>query len=527
MSVAYSWQGATTDTTHVVSIETVGSFNARLVVSTSSALTNPVYGPTVAVNGWGKLTIDGLTANTAYHWGVELNGTLDPYRGKFRTAPTPGTPHSFSFAAASCGQTGSNALTFERIQDRDPAFMLHMGDLHYSDINVNNVETFRTAFRNVLASARQRALYNNVPLFYVWDDHDYGPNGASKSSTSRPAALSTYREVVPHPPLAFSGPANDTPVSQTFTWGRCTFVSLDTRSERVSGKLIGDVQLAWLLDIINNFTGALLVIQCGVPWISGSSTDTWFGATVERASVANAIANAGLINRVLFIHGDAHSVNLDDGRNNKYATDWPNLPGPPVVGLAPLDRSNSVKGGPYSHGSYTDSQTQYGVVDIADNGTTINVTVTGYRADTDAALASLSFTTTEIPPPAPPPSPLTGPFQWSVRTEETTTAQVSPYSEPFTFTIGGDPGEQTLSLRFWNGMEWVWSDGVHYWDGSSWTPVVSMSRWTGTSWRLFNLRAEPDPDPGNPPFQWTVRTQEAASGEVSPYASPFQFTTGT
>ena len=41
---------------------------------------------------------------------------------------------------------------------------------------------------------------------YMWDDHDYGPNDSDRFSPARDAALSSYRDVVPHFPLpgAFS-----------------------------------------------------------------------------------------------------------------------------------------------------------------------------------------------------------------------------------------------------------------------------------------------------------------------------------
>src|SRR5690606_8494463 len=125
-----------------------------------------------------------------------------------------------------------------------------------------------------LSSATQADLYQNVPVAYMWDDHDWAPNDGDGSHVGRPAALATYREVVPHYPIPFAGDPDDTPVGQTFVVGRVRFVLLDTRSESDfygqsagNGIMIGQTQLDWLLDIIENLAERLLVITVQIPWI--------------------------------------------------------------------------------------------------------------------------------------------------------------------------------------------------------------------------------------------------------------------
>src|SRR5690606_39001988 len=110
----------------------------------------------------------GLDADTVYHWAIEEDSVLgeDP-AGTIRTFPPEGQPASFMFAAASCGQTGSTAASYSRILDRAPLFFMHMGDLHYENIDTNNPALFRGAFESVLDSAPQSALYQNVPVAYM------------------------------------------------------------------------------------------------------------------------------------------------------------------------------------------------------------------------------------------------------------------------------------------------------------------------------------------------------------------------
>ena len=86
-----------------------------------------------------------------------------------------------------------------------------------------------------LTQPGQAALYRHVPIAYVWDDHDYGPNDAGADSPTRTAARTAYREVVPHHPLVRPG---DSPIQQAFTIGRVRFVLTDNRSERTEDSML-------------------------------------------------------------------------------------------------------------------------------------------------------------------------------------------------------------------------------------------------------------------------------------------------
>jgi hypothetical protein len=140
----------------------------------------------------------GLRPATNYRFTVVVDGEPDATRGagSFRT---PGVgAESFRVALSSCARVGSNARVFDAIAAADPLVYLQMGDLHYANIGRNSPDAFRSAYDTLLTEPGQAALYRQVPIAYVWDDHDYGPNDADSTSASRPAARQVYREVVPH-----------------------------------------------------------------------------------------------------------------------------------------------------------------------------------------------------------------------------------------------------------------------------------------------------------------------------------------
>ncbi len=91
---------------------------------------------------------------------------------------------------------------FDTIRKEEPLFFLHLGDFHCEDIVKNDRALYRRAFDTVLASPVQFALYRHVPLVYVWEDHDFGPNDSYSADPGGSAARLTYRENVPHYPLA-------------------------------------------------------------------------------------------------------------------------------------------------------------------------------------------------------------------------------------------------------------------------------------------------------------------------------------
>jgi hypothetical protein len=113
-----------------------------------------------------------------------------------------------------------------------------------------------------------------------------------------------------------------------------------------------------------------------VPWIGSRSAgaDHWAGYSTERAEIADFIAD-NEITGLLMLAGDAHMLAIDDGSNNDYATNGG--ASFPVFQAAALDRRGTVKGGPYSEGTYPGGG-QFGLVTVEDGGgDTITITLSG------------------------------------------------------------------------------------------------------------------------------------------------------
>jgi rifampicin phosphotransferase len=383
--VDWVWAGATTatETTVVARIRGSGPADVRLAVDDDPSFPAPRWTELRTADDAGdrvvRFTVPDLAPDRTYHYALEVDGALDEgRRGRVRTLPVG--PASFRLALASCARNGSNGAVFDAIRERDPLVYVNVGDFNYANIDTDDQAAFRDAYRTTLRPPAQSALYRSTSVGYVWDDHDYGANDATRDSPTRPAAMAVYRDLVPHYPLA----GDDAPIFQSFTAGRVRVVMLDGRSARSPAgepepTMLGDDQLRWLEGELRAARdgGQVVVLAAATPWIApaDAASDTWGGYADERARLASFIADEGIAGRMVMVTGDAHMVALDDGTNAGYAPGGTG--GFPVLNAAALDRPGGTKGGPYSDGMFPGGG-QFGEVEVVDRGTdTITVTLRG------------------------------------------------------------------------------------------------------------------------------------------------------
>jgi phosphodiesterase/alkaline phosphatase D-like protein/membrane-associated phospholipid phosphatase len=357
--------------TVVARLDDVGAVPVSLVVRARDGADETVATAMTDSDGIVRLRAADLDAATTYDWWVEVAGETDQGRGRGSFTTAPAGAASFTIAAAACARTGSDGAVYDAIRDAAPLLYLVTGDLHYANIAATEPGPFLAAYGRVLTSPAQAALYREVPVDYVWDDHDYGPNDADSTSPGRDAARSAYRQAVPHVPLATDGA-----IHHAFTIGRVRFVVTDSRSERTDSTMLGEEQLAWLLDELADARRWGLVVWANAdPWIAPASAgrDDWGGYADERRTIADAIAAAGVDNLVM-VSGDAHMLAVDDGSNSDYSTNGGG--GFPVLHAGALDRPGSVKGGPYSEGAFPGAG-QFGLLHIDDDGDRVTVELEG------------------------------------------------------------------------------------------------------------------------------------------------------
>jgi alkaline phosphatase D len=399
--VVWIWSGAvTSDSARLVARlrRPAAATAVRLLVATEPAFGSArPFAPAPVREGILRFALEDLEPATLHHYALEVDGQRREPAGSFETFAEGSM--SFRVALGSCARTGSNHRIFDTIRRLAPRFFLHLGDFHYENIDSIEPADYLRAFDRVLGSPRQAALYRGVPIAYVWDDHDYGPNDADGTLPGGDAARAAYGLAVPHYPL----PGSDS-IQQAFSVGRVRFVLIDVRShrdpiERPDGpdkSMLGEAQRGWLFDELERAarTHALVVWANPVPWITKNeppdSGHGWQRYAWERRQIADRIRELGLERRLVMVSGDGHMAALDDGTHSRYTSE--DLPEPafPVLHAAPLDRYPRLKGGPYSHGYSRPRRLfgllqiqQFGLLDVRDDGERLEVELSGRDADGD------------------------------------------------------------------------------------------------------------------------------------------------
>lgn len=319
-------------------IETVGAAVATdatmiNVVALTSDVPPTVTEGIVASYTSAAFTIGGLAADTRYYVAPRINGeTKTDLVAALRTAPPAGTAKSFNFVVGSC-TNGAYQLgnPYAPVAALEPAFIVHCGDIDYSDIMVNDPRAQRDRnTRTWRDTAGVQEMLLACPLIYMPDDHDAGPDDnhwdqVLATRATHAQIMANTRQVVRETTPRFAD-WNQAVLSQSWTWGRVRFILPDLRAQRryTAG---GPTFLGDGIDPptgYDHITAVLAAIDQaatdGMKMLVFISTSTWAPAVydswdryapAEQAVLAQKFRDSPV--HVLLIHGDAHQGVIDDG----------------------------------------------------------------------------------------------------------------------------------------------------------------------------------------------------------------------
>jgi len=284
--------------------------------------------------------LSGLWPNTSYEYALaDENRTVTSGPFDFRTFPDSrvSTGSHFRFVASSCitpnfpylplhGRTikGFDLLAdylfpTTPVESVPPAeFMLFLGDFIYSDVPQyigDDKEAYRRLYRRNYQSKSFKKIYERLPVFHTYDDHEIKNNYAGLGNDSQPPfpsaadAFKIYNADANYDSLADQHYYN-------FRYGDAAFFVLDTRRYRTPateeapvGTMLGETQLAalhnWLAHA--NGTASFKFIVSSVPftslWGYDAQNDSWAAFPAEKAALLDALHS---VPNVVIISGDRH-----------------------------------------------------------------------------------------------------------------------------------------------------------------------------------------------------------------------------
>jgi phosphodiesterase/alkaline phosphatase D-like protein len=208
-----------------------------------------------------------------------------------------------------------------------------------------------------------------------------------------------YRQQFAHPilPLADCG-------ARSWVIGRVRFIQTDetvlasakAATDNSSKTKLGTTQKAWFKAEIDAAVAAgQAVVWFGDgPWITptgNGSSNEWAFYNTERTELGTYITTSGV--RMIRLHGDAHTLFNDNGANNNWGA-FPTACGAPIHTTAQT-YGYTISGSRWPTAT-TNGSRHYGIVDVADNGTTITFTIHGWSSTVAAPTEVERFTETVV-----------------------------------------------------------------------------------------------------------------------------------
>jgi len=262
----------------------------------------------------GVIRMGDLSPNQTYHYSILLDGkeALHPPYPSFKTPPaaTAGTGRlRFCFVSCSGYQPYEPAAGWADIATRtNMDLILMLGDNHYA--NSSDKAAQRKAYLGQRSSPGFLAATRSIPVYGIWDDHDFGPNDSDGSLPGKDMALSAFLEHWANPG---AGERENPGIYFKFSRGDVEFFCLDGRYHRSPNRspvtpektMLGARQLEWFKESLTASKARIKVLVSGSEWQSYGTPDSWTSFARERDDLFQFIDHKG-IQGVILISGDRH-----------------------------------------------------------------------------------------------------------------------------------------------------------------------------------------------------------------------------
>jgi len=312
--------GSVTDSGVRFWVRTACETGVQVRLSRSERMTNPVTSAIARTDAERDYTavmeVSGLAADTPYFYELLVGGKVVRTNARrFRTFPAVGKGARFSVCfGGGAGYTPKHERMWDTIAWRGPLALLLLGDNVYIDHPLKP-QVQRYCYYRRQSRPEFRRLAGSVPVFAIWDDHDFCTNdGFGGPETDRPEwkrpVWRVFKENFVNP--AYGGGEERPGCWFDLSIGDVDFFLLDGRYYRDHNAepptMLGPVQKQWLFEKLSKSKGTFKVIASPVAWTfyaKGISRDTWNGFRAEREEIFSFLERKR-IEGVFLISADRH-----------------------------------------------------------------------------------------------------------------------------------------------------------------------------------------------------------------------------
>jgi alkaline phosphatase D len=266
--------------------------------------------------------VTGLEPATRHPYRVLVDDTpiTMPANAVITTAPAPGPATGMRIAfAADFHKSGLwKPELMESIRTRGNLAMLLLGDSAVDD-RENRVGMHRLDYLLRDLSPYWQQLAASVPIYAVWDDHDYFNNDLSGipprfTAADRAAVRTVWRQSWNNPACGFED-RNEGIFFRTRI-GPCDVIMLDTRFFRSSpghaDSFLGQSQMRWLDKQLTSCTGPFIILTSGTMWSDyvTNGKDSWGRWDPPAREHIFSFIEEHRICGVLLLSGDRHGARV-------------------------------------------------------------------------------------------------------------------------------------------------------------------------------------------------------------------------
>lgn len=261
--------------------------------------------------------IDGLRPDTDYDYSIVTRAgkganESTPLPGRFRTAPTPEAETVVRVAFGSCAdEDDGTAKTWKEIDIARPDALVLLGDTPYIDSTKLDVQ--RARYRAFAAQPELAKLCSCTPTYFVWDDHDFGKDGADGTLPGKANSRRAFVEYHANPAYGTGTEG----IYTSFRRGPVEVFLLDPRwfagtepspFDPKKPTLLGKKQWEWLEAGLKKSTAPVKVLVSGMIFNSAvrpGKPDHWGNYEHERTGLFRMIGRHA-VRGVVLVSGDIH-----------------------------------------------------------------------------------------------------------------------------------------------------------------------------------------------------------------------------